>query len=211
MTSPPVLPPERSMGADELDAWLAARRPAKPLAESVSMLDGFVTAVVVGPVSMHPQRWMCPLLALTPAAFDIGGTAEFAAIKAVVDRHNAIGVTLQDELVPEPVFQRNAAGEVDAGDWCEGFRRAVTMNRPLWKDVLDPRRTHNGLILPILLHCKDHRGRPLLGPARSGPGTEQFLKEAHTDIPMVVAAMNDLFQSKRYKKTLAKEARKRRG
>jgi hypothetical protein len=44
------------------------------------------------------------------------------------------------------------------------------------------------LLLPILLHCVDDQERPLLGPPRKGRETEEFLRNAHADIPNVVEA-----------------------
>jgi uncharacterized protein len=34
----------------------------------------------------------------------------------------------------------------------------------------------------------DDQGHPLLGSARKGPETKEFLRNAHTDIPAVVEA-----------------------
>jgi uncharacterized protein len=33
-------------------------------------------------------------------------------------------------------------------------------------------------LLPILFHCVDDQGRPMLGPPRKGPETEQFSRTA---------------------------------
>ena len=41
-----VRPP---MSLDELDRWLRAPRKRKPAADDISMLDGFVAAIVAGP------------------------------------------------------------------------------------------------------------------------------------------------------------------
>src|SRR5271168_971966 len=79
-----------AMPLDKLDLWLQGRKGAA--ATNLSMLDGFVTAVVAGPVSMAPPEWLCPLLGI--GAFNHGGTPEFAAISAVAVRHNAIVKTL---------------------------------------------------------------------------------------------------------------------
>jgi uncharacterized protein len=43
------------------------------------MLDGFVTAIVAGPVSMDPPEWMCPLRGIEIDAFNHGGTPEDSA------------------------------------------------------------------------------------------------------------------------------------
>ena len=69
-----------AMPLDKLDLWLQGRTGAA--ATNLAMLDGFVTAVVAGPVSMDPPEWICPLLGIEVDAFNHGGTPEFAAISA---------------------------------------------------------------------------------------------------------------------------------
>jgi uncharacterized protein len=53
--------------------------------------------------------------------------------------------------------------------------------------------------LPILLHCVDDQGRPLLDPPRMGPETEQFRRTAYKDIPVVVEAMRQYWMPTRFK------------
>ena len=57
------------------------------------MLDGAVTTMIAGPVSMPPEEWVCPLLGVDPDAFN-HDTEEFSAIAATLMRHNAIRKTL---------------------------------------------------------------------------------------------------------------------
>ena len=52
--------------------------------------------------------------------------------------------------------------------------------------LLELNSINRGLLLPILLHCVDDQGRPLLGPARKGRDTAEFLRNAHSDIPGAV-------------------------
>ena len=71
-----------AMQLDTLDAWLQGRANHGAAATNLSMLDGFVTAIVAGPVSMDPPEWICPLLGIEIDAFNHGGTLEFSAISA---------------------------------------------------------------------------------------------------------------------------------
>src|SRR5260370_40866046 len=82
-----------AMPLDELERWLPARTERRPVATSIATLDGYVAAIVAGPVSISPLDWICPLLAIDADAFNHGGTREFAAISAVVQRHNDIRTT----------------------------------------------------------------------------------------------------------------------
>ena len=187
------------MPLNELERWLQARAARRPLASSLPVLDGFVAAIVAGPVSIGPLDWICPLLAIEADAFNHGGTPEFAAISAVVQRHNDVSKVLS--TAPDrfaPMHRRKPDGDVDARPWCQGFHAAMQMRLAAWAPLLDISNTNQGLLLPILLHCVDDQGRPMLGPPRTGRETEQFLREAHTDIPAAVEAMRQFWMPIRY-------------
>jgi uncharacterized protein len=48
--------------------------------------------------------------------------------------------------------------------------------------------------------CLDDQGRPLLGPTSKGCQTEQFLRNAHSDIPAAVEAMRQYWMPIRYQR-----------
>jgi hypothetical protein len=87
-----------AMPLEELERWLQARVDRHPAATNLAMLDGYVAAIVAGPVSMSRLDWICPLLAIDADAFNHGGTPEFAAISAVALRHNDISQILRPHL-----------------------------------------------------------------------------------------------------------------
>jgi uncharacterized protein len=188
-----------AMPLPDLDRWLQERAGRRPVATGLPMLDGYVAAIVVGPVSISPLDWICPLLAVDADAFNHGGTPEFAAISAVALRHNDISKTLS--TAPGrfvPIHRRKPNGNVDARPWCRGFYAAMRLRMSDWAPLLDPSDIHHGLLLPILLHCRDNQGRPLLGPARRGRENRNFLRNAHTDIPAVVEAIRQYWMPTRY-------------
>ena len=183
----------------ELERWLQARSGRRPVATSIAMLDGYVTAIVAGPVSISPLDWICPLLAIDADAFNHGGTPEFAVLSAVVHHHHDISNPLS--TAPHrfaPMHPHKPNGDVDARPWCRGFHAAMQPRLLAWAPLLELSNTNHGLLLPILLHCVDDHGRPLLGPARKGRETEEFLRNAHTDIPAVVEAMRQYWMPIRY-------------
>ena len=190
-----------AMPLDELDQWLRGRTGRPPAATNLSMLDGYVTAVVVGPVSFDPREWICPLLAIDADAFNHGGTPEFAAISAVAVRHNDISNILS--TAPnrfEPIYRRKPNREVDARPWCEGFYAAMKLRMSAWAPLLDTGEINHGLLLPIFVHCVDDQGLPLLGPTRKGPESKAFLRKKYTDIPTVVEAMRQYWMPIRYRR-----------
>src|ERR1700675_4092807 len=103
---------------------------------------------LAGPVSISPLDWICPLLAIDADAFNHGGTAEFAAISAVVQHNNAISNTLSSNPKGfEPIHRRKPNGDVDARPWCLGFHAAM-----------QPRLSALG----ALLHTRHNKHTPLL-------------------------------------------------
>jgi uncharacterized protein len=179
-----------------LERWLQARVDQHPAATSLPMLDGYVAAIVAGPLSLSPLDWICPLLAIDADAFNHGGTPEFAAISAVALRHNEISQTLS--TTPRqfaPTHRREISGDIDARPWCQGFYAAMRLRLSAWAPLLDASNVNHGLLLPILLHCRDDQGRPMLGPPRNGHETR---RNAHADIPAAVEALRQYWMPIRY-------------
>jgi uncharacterized protein len=126
----------RAMTLEELEDWIEHLDPP-PLVDGVSMLDGYLAAIIVGPCSISPYEWMDH--GLGPHG-DIGveGTTQMAAIMAVVARFNAVGEGLA--TAPEryaPIFERTDDGTVLAGPWCMGFLAAIKLRREAWRSLFD--------------------------------------------------------------------------
>nr|WP_249789155.1 MULTISPECIES: UPF0149 family protein [unclassified Bradyrhizobium] len=113
--------------------------------------------------------------------------------------HNDISNTLS--TAPDrfaPMYRRKPSGDVDPRPWCQGFYAAMRLKLSAWAPLLDASNVNHGLLLPILLHCRDDQGRPLLGPPRSGRETKNFLRNAHADIPAAVEALRQYWMPIRY-------------
>lgn len=187
------------MPLDELDRWLRAPRKHKPAADSLSMLDGFIAAIVAGPATYEPLAWLCPLIGVTRNAINDGDTAEYAAVAAVAEHHNALAATLSD--TPErfaPIFAHDATGAVDVVPWCQGFHAAIQLNTTFWSQLLPARGLAHMWLIPILAHCANADGRPVRGAPQPGPLTELARFEAHRKIPGAVAAIREFWAPTRY-------------
>ncbi len=187
-----------TMSLETLDSWLETAVPT-PKVDGVSMLDGYLTALVVGPCSIPPDEWFVDLLGVNGHIGAAQGQ-HLAAIMAVVARFNAIGQTLAE--TPDknaPIFEREDDGRVLAAPWCSGFLTAMRLRWIAWQPMLDLDRIEHGLMLPILLHCTDETGRPMLGPPRSGPKTKEFLRDAYHDIPLVIPQIRETWMPQRLK------------
>jgi uncharacterized protein len=201
----PAAPPSAAgvvrpaMPLDELDRWLRAPRPLRPAAGSLAMLDGYVTAIVAGPVTYEPLGWLCPLLGVTKEAYLDGDTPAFAAIAAVAEHHNALAATLSEK--PDqftPLFGHSETGAVDVGPWCRGFYGAIQLNPKYWRKLLPARRQAHLWLIPILAHCTSADGRPVPGGPPPGPLTELARFDAHRNIPPAVVAMREFWAPSRY-------------
>ena len=96
------------------------------------------------------------------------------------------------------MHRRKANGDVDPRTWRQGFYAAMRLRLPAWAPLLDASNVNHGLLLSILLHCRDDQGRPLLGPPRRGRETGDFLRNAYADIPAAVEAMRQYWVPIRY-------------
>jgi uncharacterized protein len=195
-TSSVIRPP---MPLDELDRWLRTPRKRQPVADCLTMLDGFVTAIVAGPVTYEPFGWLCPLLGVTKDACLNGDTLEFAAIAAVAEHHNIISAVLSEtQNAFMPLFGRSETGDVDVGPWCRGFYAAIQLNPKFWRKLLPARRQAHLWLIPILAHCTGPDGRPVPGAPPLGPFAERARFDAPRNIPPAVVAMREFWAPSRY-------------
>lgn len=85
-----------------------------------------------------------------------------------------------------------------------GFLAAMRLRFEAWRPLRDLNRIEHGLLLPILLHCVDPLGRPVLGPSREGPETEAFLRSAYHDIPLVIPEIRTFWMPERLREAKGK-------
>jgi uncharacterized protein len=187
------------MPLDELDRWLRTPRNRKPAADDISMLDGFVAAIVAGPATYEPLGWLCPLLGVTRDAINHGNTEEYAALAAAAEHHNALSATLSEAPGRfAPIFGRDVQGAIDVGPWCRGFHAAIQLNPKFWRKLLPARGLAHMWLIPILAHCTDADGRPVRGAPPQGPLTELVHFDAYREIPSAVAAIREFWAPTRY-------------
>jgi uncharacterized protein len=109
------------------------------------------------------------------------------AITAIVARFNAISEGLSAEPPRHaPIFRKTDDGLAVPHLWCMGFLAGMRLRIDDWRPLLDLNSVDHGLMLPILLYCVDPSGHPMVGPPREGPESEEFLRTAYQDIPIVV-------------------------
>lgn len=144
MSQSPLTPP---VDLDLLDTFLHSdRAPADCM--DVSEIDGFLTALVVGP---EPIGWEEALSVIwageTP---DFANADQSAAVTGtILARHGEIAGELDgDPEAYAPVFWEDYAGTVITEDWALGFMQAVGLRPDAWKPLLRDEESAM-LLIPI--------------------------------------------------------------
>ncbi|GEO82339.1 UPF0149 family protein [Pararhodospirillum oryzae] len=161
---------------------------------SLSELDGFLTALAVGPERVPPAEWL-PLLWDGAGPHFSTPAAAGRFVEALLARVNAILLGLEDD--PDrymPVLAHGDDGALVADDWAEGFLDGMSLRPEAWAPLIADEDA--GLLLaPILSLCTDEQGRHLL--VEDGE-TDEFLETtAATLIGPCTAAIQDYWRSRR--------------
>jgi uncharacterized protein len=142
---------------DELDQFLTSDATADE-AMPLSVLDGYLTAIVIGPTTVMPSRWM-------PSVWDPSGqhAPEFETIDqaqritSLIFRHmNGIVWRLQhnpdsfDPVIDVVAYENGAHESLDGEAWSFGFMQGVALTRSEWQPVFDD-PTAFGALRPIFL------------------------------------------------------------
>jgi len=161
-------PAGRGLSLEQLDDWFLALEPPARV-EGVSMLDGYLTAIIIGPRSIPPDEWFGDLFGARGNIAVASGTM-MTAITSIVARFNAISEGLSAEPPRHaPIFRKTDDGLVVPHLWCMGFLSGMRLRMDAWQPLLDLNCVNHGLMLPILLYCVDPSGRPMGNGALHGP------------------------------------------
>ena len=100
-----------------------------------SELDGFLTAIVSGPTSILPSRWLPAVWGDFEPVWE--SEKDFEEIFALMVRHmNVIAATLIEQPQDfEPIFQESTfEGKINTivDEWCEGYVRGVALAAEAW-------------------------------------------------------------------------------
>lgn len=137
---------------EELDQFLLSDATGEE-AMDISMLDGFLTALAVGPNTLPPSQWM-PIIWGGPMTWESREQAE--RIMGYVFRHaNDILFYLRDEPETfEPLlYEREHEGRkvpiID--EWCTGFVKGIAIDEEAWQPLMDTEEGDD-MLFPIMLY-----------------------------------------------------------
>jgi uncharacterized protein len=175
---------------DALDDYLSSER-SPPESMMLSDLDGFLTAIAIGPELVKPSEWLPVVWGGEEPVF-----ADEAEMKTVIggilSRYNEILLTIADRTF-EPILWSRADGTIIASDWAEGFLQATGLRAKAW-DTLLKDDDHGKLLFPILALCGDENGDSLLKIAPEDE--DEIMAEAGTLIPVCALAIADFWKQR---------------
>lgn len=103
---------------------------------SLSMLDGYLTCVLVSPMMIVPSLWLPGVWGSEDYDFESEAQAR-DLIGAVMGHYNAIARTLAAGHKIKPVFEEDPnSGEVLWEPWVAGFERAMRLDVTGWEEVV---------------------------------------------------------------------------
>jgi uncharacterized protein len=103
---------------------------------SISGLDGFLAALVSGPVLVEPSQWMAAVWGDYEPEWE--SESDFERVMALIMRHlNTLASTLKEAPAEyQPLFldgEEDGEAFVVVDDWCEGYVRALALTTAQWQ------------------------------------------------------------------------------
>ena len=129
---------------DELDQFLMSDVVSDE-AMMLDMLDGYLTAIVVGPTALQPSQWLPGIWGDTSEDVPHFENAEQAQhiLDLILRHYNGIIWSLQNDADAfEPLFDTNTYPDdsreyVDGEAWAYGFMQGLERSRPDWQSLFD--------------------------------------------------------------------------
>ena len=160
----------------------------------LSDLDGFLTAIVVGPDLIKPSEWL-PVVwgGDSPEFSDEAQTTKI--LGSIMGRYNEIAQSLA-KIPPEidPIFWKTDGGLVIAGDWTEGFVDAMELRSSEWMEMLEDEEEGVPLLPILALAGDENEGIALAGGVEE---LEKLRTKASVLIPTYVIKIDAYWKSRR--------------
>lgn len=176
---------------DRLEEFLLSDKVAED-AMTLSVLDGFLTGVVVSPEAILPSEWMPVIWGKRSPSFS--GPDEAAEITGlIVSRYNQIIFELAETPEAyEPLIMQDHTGEVLGEIWAEGFVMAIELRPEVWGEILDSKY---GAAVTVIMALASPE---MMSEFSTDPDEVSVLANAISeDLAITVRAIDSYWKSKR--------------
>lgn len=154
------MPTAPEIDVEALDAFLSSDA-APEDSMLLSDMDGFLTAVAIGPELIKPSEWLPVIWRGESPSFETAEQAEFITGQ-IFARYNEIlrcSAAGRDHIAPW--FWEDGDGNVIAMDWCEGFFEGVELRGDSWLPLLEDEEGQ-AVFAPIAAHLCDSEGNLMI-------------------------------------------------
>ena len=143
---------------DELDQFLTSDATPEECMD-IAMLDGFLTALVIGPNTIMPSQWLPAIWGETEEEEMVWDSAEQTRriLGLVMRMYNDRVQDLHEEIdAYDPlIYQSQHEGKPVPilDEWCMGFIRAIQLDPEGWQPIVEAdTQEAGGLLTPMLLY-----------------------------------------------------------
>jgi len=150
--------PAEPLGLDALDEYLMSDR-SSPESMMLSDLDGFLTALAIGPELLGPSEWLPIVWGGEGPAFADAAEGQ-AVIGGILNHYNAILDAVADGSYA-PILLADPDGTVISMDWAEGFVQAINWRPRAWAPLYESKAERH-LLAPILAQLDEEDSESLL-------------------------------------------------
>lgn len=164
---------------------------------SLPALDGYLTAIAIGPELVLPSEWMSGLWGGDGPIFADGAQAQ-TILSAIMARYNQILQQLDGSRRDfRPLYAPQAPAEPPpmalVAQWANGFWKGMLLRSGDWRPLVVEEGARN-LLAPIVCFVEDAAGRRLLKDTVGED--DDLLKKARDLIPTVVLGMHDYWRQR---------------
>ena len=161
----------------------------------LSDMDGFLTAIAIGPELIKPNEWLPKVLGSKPPKFSSMEEAN-EIMGMIMARYNEILRQIAEGADAfEPIFWENKQGQTVADDWAQGFLDAFSMRRQAWEPLLNSEE-HKHLFIPIGIHMFDAQGKSMVD-IENDPINRDIFDNAPRLIPEYVVGIDRFWKQAR--------------
>jgi len=181
---------------DEVDELLASG-PTFEHQRMLSDLDGFLTAVAIGPEPIPASEWLHQIVGSNRPVF---GSEELRELLDDMLKDRFDGIVDMLERYPEAyepdIFEDPETGETTVEAWAEGFLWGVRLRGRAWQAIIrsEVGRTY---FTPIALFMRNHEGNYAL-TADDVPDIDRLRSEADQHLSGAVVGMYRFLRQNRH-------------
>ncbi|NJM92146.1 MAG: UPF0149 family protein [Rhodospirillaceae bacterium] len=192
--------------AEALTAFLAGPRSTRL---SVHAIDGYLTAIAIGPELVMPSEWLALLWDEEEPVFADANEAQ-TILSAIMARYNEI--LLEVDRSPRdfrplflPADPNQRPSMALAAQWATGFWKGMALRSDAWRALIADRDARD-LLAPIVYLAEDDKGQRLLKETRDED--DELVLSTPGLIPGVVPAIRDYWRRRAGRPTAPQPVRR---